>query len=101
MAEPVTIKLLDREFLIACEPDERAGLVAAAGFLDDKMRALRANSKSPGFDRLAVLAALSVTHEFLDLERRTKEREQTVRDGLGTLRRKLERALEAPSETAG
>lgn len=100
MAEPVTIKLLDREFLIACEPDEREGLVAAAGFLDDKMRALRASARSPGFDRLAVLAALSITHEFLDLKKTSKEREQTVRDGLGTLRRKLERALETPAGTA-
>lgn len=99
MAEPVTIKLLDREFLIACEPNERAGLMAAAGFLDDKMRALRASAKSPGFDRLAVLAALSITHEYLDLEHRNSEREQTLRDGLGTLRRKLERALEAPLGT--
>lgn len=100
MADPVTIKLLDREFLIACEPEERRGLIAAAQFLDDKMRTLRDNARSPGFDRLAVLAAVSITHDFLDMERHNQEREQALENGLAALRRKLERALETPAGAA-
>ncbi len=98
MAEPVTIKLLDREFLIACEPEERPGLIAAAQFLDAKMHELRGNARSPGFDRLAVLAAVSITHDFLDVDKRSKEREQALKDSLGALRRKLEQALVAPAD---
>lgn len=98
MSEPVTIKLLDREFLVACEPEERQGLIAAARHLDDKMRELRSASRAPGFDRLAVLAALSITHELLDLRERDGARERTMVEGLATLRRRLESALEQAGE---
>lgn len=93
MSEPVTIRLLDREFLVACEPEERPGLLAAAGHLDTRMRELRSHSKSPGFDRLAVLVALSVTHELLTLRDKQEGRERMLGEGLATLRRKLEAAL--------
>ena len=95
MSEPVTIKLIDREFLIGCEPDERAGLVAAAAFLDTKMRELRHAVKSPGFDRLAVLAAISITHELLDLRQRGDADSSTLAHDIGTLRKKLETSLTA------
>jgi cell division protein ZapA len=95
-AEPVALRLLDREFLIACAPEEREGLLEAATFLDRKMRELRANAKTPGFDRLAVLAAISVTHEYLGLRKQHDGADRSVTDGLAALRRKLEAALEPP-----
>lgn len=93
--EPVALRLVDREFLIACAPEEREGLLESAAYLDRKMRELRANAKAPGFDRLAVLAAISVTHEFLAL-RKQGGGDPDVADGLAILRRKLEAALDAP-----
>ena len=93
-SEPVALRLLDREFLIACSPDEREGLLAAATFLDRKMRELRANARTPGFDRLAVLAAISITHEYLALRKQHDGADRSVTDGLAALRRKLEAALD-------
>ena len=93
-SEPVALRLLDREFLIACAPEEREGLLEAATFLDRKMRELRANARTPGFDRLAVLAAISVTHEFLALRKQHDGTDRSVTDGLAALRRKLEVALD-------
>lgn len=93
-SEPVALRLIDREFLIACAPEEREGLLEAAGYLDRKMRELRANAKTPGFDRLAVLAAISVTHEFLALRKQHSGADQSVTDRIASLRRKLEAALE-------
>ncbi|NUO73631.1 MAG: cell division protein ZapA [Frateuria sp.] len=95
-SEPVALRLLDREFLIACAPEEREGLLEAATFLDRKMRELRANARTPGFDRLAVLAAISITHEYLGLRRQHDGADRSVTDGLAALRRKLEAALDAP-----
>ena len=95
-AEPVALRLIDREFLIACAPEEREGLLEAATYLDRKMRELRANAKTPGFDRLAVLAAISIAHEFLALRKQHDGADRSVTDGLAALRRKLEAALDAP-----
>lgn len=89
-SEPVALRLLDREFHIACAPDERAGLVAAAQFLDGKMRELKSNAKVPGFDRIAVLAAVSIAHELLTLRKEQTSQEQLLTDGLAALRKKLD-----------
>jgi cell division protein ZapA len=95
-SQPVALRLIDREFLIGCAPDEREGLLEAANYLDRKMRELRANAKAPGFDRLAVLAAISVTHEFLALRKQHEGQEQKLSEGLAGLRRKLDAALDPP-----
>jgi cell division protein ZapA len=92
--EPVALRLIDREFLIACEPEEREGLIEAASFLDRKMRELRANAKAPSFERLAVLTAVSVAHEFLLLRKQHDGQEQRPSNGLAALRSKLDAALE-------
>lgn len=94
--EPVALRLIDREFFIACAPEEREGLREAAGYLDRKMRDLRANAKTPGFDRLAVLAAISITHEYLILRGQHSAPDPQVTENLATLRRKLEEALDRP-----
>jgi cell division protein ZapA len=99
--EPVALRLIDREFLIACSPEEREGLLEAATFLDRKMRELRAHAKAPGFDRLAVLAAISITHDYLLLQKQQSGAAQArsvdgdVVEHLASLRRKLEAALDA------
>jgi cell division protein ZapA len=95
-SQPVALRLIDREFLIGCAPEEREGLLEAANYLDRKMRELRANAKAPGFDRLAVLAAISVTHEFLALRKQHDGQEQKLSEGLAGLRRKLDAALDPP-----
>ncbi|HVC17028.1 MAG TPA: cell division protein ZapA [Rhodanobacter sp.] len=94
-AEPVALRLIDREFLIACAPEEREGLIEAASFLDRKMRELRANARAPSFERLAVLTAISITHEFLALRKRHDGQEQSLSNSLAALRRKLDAVLES------
>ena len=95
--EPVALRLIDREFLIACAPEEREGLIEAASYLDRKMRELRANAKAPSFERLAVLTAVSVAHEFLLLRKQHEGQELKLSHGLAALRSKLDAALENES----
>lgn len=94
-SEPVALRLIDREFLIACAPEEREGLLEAASYLDGKMRELRANARTPGFDRLAVLAAISIAHEFLALRKQHAGADHSVVEGIAALRHKLDAVLEA------
>lgn len=94
----VTVKLLDREFLVGCKPDERAGLLAAVECLNRKMRDIRHAARSPGYDRIVVLAALDITHELLMLQRSQNQLSSSAGEHIAMLRRKLEDALEAPIE---
>lgn len=94
----VTVKLLDREFLVGCKPDERESLLAAVEHLNRKMRDIRHSARSPGYDRIVVLAALDITHELLMLQRSQNQLSSNAGEHIAMLRRKLEEALEAPVE---
>ncbi len=92
-SEPVSIHVLDREFLVACSADEREGLLAAARHLDAKMREMRANARTVPFDRIAVLAALNLSHELLAARGRESTESAYLTEKLQVLNAKLERAL--------
>ncbi len=96
-SEPVALRLIDREFLIACAPEEREGLLEAASYLDQKMRELRTHAKAPSFERLAVLTAISVAHEFINLRKQHNKQNERLSDGLANLRSKLNAALDNDS----
>ena len=66
--EQLDIKLLGREHRVACKPEERDGLLAAVAYLDEKMHDLSLKTNSAG-ERLAVMTALNITHEFLQFQR--------------------------------
>jgi cell division protein ZapA len=50
---------------LACKEGEDAALLDAVAYLDEKMSAIRDASKIKGTDRIAVMAALSLTTELL------------------------------------
>lgn len=64
---PVTVRILDREYQIACRDDEREELLAAAEFVHERMREIRSRGNIIGTDRIAVMTALNIAHELLAL----------------------------------
>lgn len=93
MSEPVSLRILDREYLVACEPEERDGLIQAAQMLDRQMREIRAGNRMAGIDRIAVLAALNLAHELHQLRRGEQAEHQGLALVLGEMSRKLDRLL--------
>jgi len=92
-ATPVTVNILDREFLIGCTAEERAGLIAAAGYLDGKMREVRGSSRTQSLDRVAVLAALNIAHELLQVRQSSESESGALAQHLQAMRAKLDAAL--------
>ncbi len=64
-ANPVTIRVFDKEYVVACPPEERDSLVESARILDRRMREARDGGKAIGTERMAVMAALNIIHEML------------------------------------
>lgn len=93
MNEPVAVHILDREYLIACAPEERTGLIAAAALLDSKLRELRNNNRGGGLERIAVLAALNFGHELLNMKQQSSGSSVEVAQHLQMLKSKLDAAL--------
>ena len=90
---PVAVSILDREFLIGCTPEERPGLIAAAAYLDGKMREIRNASRAAGVDRIAVMAALNIAHELIALRQRGESDAGALAQHLQMLRTKLDGVL--------
>ena len=86
---PVTVRILDKEYRVACEPQEQEGLIQSARMLDHRMREIRQTGRVIGMDRIAVMAALNIAHELILLQRgehrgddATERRLQAVQDRL-------------------
>lgn len=88
--EPVSIRLIDREYTVGCEPGERDSLIAAAKLLDSKMREIRGNNRMAALDRVAVLAALNLAHELQQMRSENEGRDRELERTLGDLHRKLD-----------
>ena len=63
----VTISILGKELMVACPDNERESLSAAARYLDQRMRDIQDSGKVIGTERCAVMAALNLTNELLQL----------------------------------
>ena len=93
MSEAVTVRILDRDYLIGCKPEERDGLISAAAYLDGKLRELRDNNRGGGLERIAVLAGLNVAHELLGLKQRQSSSGEQLAQHLQALKTKLDAGL--------
>ncbi len=64
-AKGVTINVMGREFRVAAPQGEEKQLLASVDFLNRKMREIRDSGKVVGNERLAIMTALNIAHEFL------------------------------------
>ena len=89
----VEVRILDKEYLVACPQEEQEALLRSARHLDTKMREIRASGKVFGTERIAVMAALNITNEMLERD--------TMSDATSSILRamddRLDKALGEPS----
>ena len=64
-AKGMDISIMGREFRVACTPEEQKSLLEAVDYLNRKMEEIKDQGKVSGLDRIAVMAALNISHEFL------------------------------------
>lgn len=59
------INIMGREFRVACAEPEQKGLLEAVDYLNQKMHTIKDHGKLIGLERIAIMAALNIAHEFL------------------------------------
>jgi cell division protein ZapA len=64
-AKGLDVNIMGREFCIACSEDERNSLLKAVDHLNGRMREIKESGKVVGAERIAIMAALNITHELL------------------------------------
>ena len=99
MSEPdvarVAVRILDKEFFVACPAEERADLLQSAAFLNGKMREIRDTGKVVGLDRIAVIAALNMANELVKLRGQDEHLTGVVGERLKSLRERVESSLDS------
>jgi len=63
-SETLQVHILGKDYQVACPPDERDALLTAAAELDRRMRDIREQSSVIGVERIAIMAALNLSHEL-------------------------------------
>ncbi|WP_323813211.1 cell division protein ZapA [Cellvibrio sp. NN19] len=92
--ETVFVKILDKEYQVACPREERQALVESAQLLDERMKAIRGTGAVIGLERIAVMAALNLSHELLQARTSGDSGDNPAnRSDLLRLNEKLERGL--------
>jgi cell division protein ZapA len=89
----VSVRILEKEYQLACLPEERSELLDSAEYLNGKMREIRDGGNIVGLDRIAVVAALNLAHELLRIKSRGESTQSDVGQKIRTMRERVESAL--------
>ena len=92
-AARINVRILDKDYLVACPHEERSALLDSAELLNAKMREIRDNGKIVGADRIAVMAALNLANEVLKLREKDTRIESALGDRVRGLRERVDAAL--------
>ena len=89
----VTVHIMDKEYLVSCSEEEQHDLMRSADYLDRKMREIREKGKIIGSDRIAVIAALNISHELLTQDSNKEKIDSSISRRLKNLQEKIEDTL--------
>ena len=91
---PINIQILDKEYLIGCTDDEKEALLEAASHLDERMREIRDQGKVLGNERIAVITALNLANELLQMRHDAAGEQREFGAGVQRILAKIDHALE-------
>ncbi len=90
---PVTINILDKEYLISCNEDEREQLHTAVTYLNTKMLDMKNSGRVIGSERIAVMTALNLAHDLLAYKQENDDYTSSVDTTIQRLRNKIDEVL--------
>ena len=71
--QKVTVRILDREYQFAATDEDRSDLLTAADQLDSTMRSIKGTNTTLSADKVAIMAALNISHEMVQLKQAQKK----------------------------
>ncbi|RKZ72859.1 MAG: cell division protein ZapA [Candidatus Parabeggiatoa sp. nov. 1] len=90
---PVNLRILDKDYVVACPEDERDTLMASARFLNEKVQQIRGGGKVVSTERIVVISALNIVHEYLQYKQQKDDDINTIENDIVQLQEKIGLAL--------
>ncbi|MGB5256079.1 MAG: cell division protein ZapA [Woeseiaceae bacterium] len=94
----VSVRILDKEYQVACPPEERTDLLDSAEILNSRMREIRDSGRIVGLDRIAVMAALNMANDLLHAKARDEELEGGISHRLKIISDRVDHALSSTQQ---
>jgi cell division protein ZapA len=89
----VQVKILDKEYQVNCPPSDQEALLKSARYLDENMRKIKGRGNIHGAEKIAVMAALNITHDMLRKNRMINESRQSTAQQVKSLEDKIDTVL--------
>ena len=89
----VSVRILDKEYQVACPASERTDLLDSAEVLNAKMLEIRDSGRVVGLDRIAVMAALNMANDLLHAQARDRLVEGDLSERLKTISDRVDSIL--------
>ncbi len=89
----VSVRILDKEYQVACPAHERTNLLDSAEILNAKMREIRDGGRIVGLDRIAVMAALNMANDLIPANARDQELEGGISERLKIISDRVDNVL--------
>ena len=89
----VSVRILDKEYQVACPADERTDLLDSAEILNSKMREIRDSGRIVGLDRIAVMAALNMANDLMHAQARDQQLEGDISERLKSISDRVDSVL--------
>ena len=89
----VSVRILDKEYQVACPASERTDLLDSAEILNTKMLEIRDSGRIVGIDRIAVMAALNMANDLLHAQARDRTLDGDVSSRLKLISDRVESVL--------
>ena len=89
----VSVRILDKEYQVACPVEERTDLLDSAEILNARMREIRDSGRIVGLDRIAVMAALNMANDLLHAQERDRLLEGDISARLKLISDRVESVL--------
>lgn len=90
--ESVKVQVMGKDFAVACEPEEKATLLAATQFLDEQIETIQSQGKIVGNERIAIMVAINLASELLEL-RKTQSSSNQLNSDIAMLSEKIDLAI--------
>lgn len=90
---PIKVHLLGKEYPIVCPQSEEHDLLVAARYLDNQMRQIRDTGRVFGTERIAVMAALNIAHELMQLQQQNRQLSAGLSERLSAMHEKIDATL--------
>jgi cell division protein ZapA len=90
---PINLRILDKDYVVACPEEERDTLLASARYLNQKLQEVREGGKVVSTERLVVVSALNIIHEYFQYKQQQEENNRQLDAQINGVQNKIKLAL--------